>query len=49
VERDLDIPVLHLPQLLGMALGFEPKELGMNRHVVSTKDVVEKVRELTAA
>jgi succinate dehydrogenase / fumarate reductase cytochrome b subunit len=49
VERDLDIPVLHLPQLLGLALGFEPKELGMTKHVVSTKDVVRKVRELTAA
>ena len=49
VERDLDIPVLHLPQMLGLALGIEPKELGMNKHVVSTKDVVEKVRELTAA
>jgi succinate dehydrogenase / fumarate reductase cytochrome b subunit len=49
VERDLDIPVLHLPQLLGLALGFEAKELGMNKHVVSTKDVVKKVRELTTA
>jgi succinate dehydrogenase / fumarate reductase cytochrome b subunit len=49
VERDLGIPVLHLPQMLGLALGLEPKELGMNKHVVSTKDVVEKVRELTAA
>ena len=28
------MPVLHLPQLVGLALGLEPKELGMNRHVV---------------
>ena len=28
VERDLDLPVLHLPQMVGLALGLEPKELG---------------------
>jgi succinate dehydrogenase / fumarate reductase cytochrome b subunit len=49
VERDLDIPVLHLPQMVGLALGIEPKELGMGKHVVSTKHVVEKVRQLAAA
>ena len=38
VERDLDMPVLHLPQLVGLALGLEPKELGMGKHVVSTGD-----------
>jgi succinate dehydrogenase / fumarate reductase cytochrome b subunit len=49
VERDLGIPVLHLPQLLGLALGLEPKDLGMTRHVVDTGDVVKKVRELATA
>ena len=49
VERDLDVPVLHLPQLVGLALGLEPKELGMNRHVVKTKDVQRKITELAAA
>jgi succinate dehydrogenase / fumarate reductase, cytochrome b subunit len=49
VERDLDIPVLHFPQMLGLALGLEPKELGMTKHVVSTKDVQEKVAALAAA
>ena len=36
VNRDLGLPVLHLPQLVGLALGFEPKELGMGKHVVRT-------------
>jgi succinate dehydrogenase cytochrome b subunit len=49
VERDLGIPVLHLPQMLGMAFGLEPKDLGMTRHVVSTNDVIAKVRELATA
>jgi succinate dehydrogenase / fumarate reductase cytochrome b subunit len=49
VERDLDIPVLHLPQMVGLALGLEPKELGMGKHVVSTGGVQRKVAELQAA
>jgi succinate dehydrogenase / fumarate reductase cytochrome b subunit len=49
VERDLGLPVLHLPQLVGLALGFEPKDLGMNKHVVKTDDVQEIVSHLTAA
>ena len=49
VERELGIPVLHLPQLLGLALGLEPKELGMDKHVVKTRAVQSKVRELAAA
>ena len=49
VERDLGIPVLHLPQMVGLALGLEPKELGMGKHVVPTDDVQRKVAELAAA
>jgi succinate dehydrogenase / fumarate reductase, cytochrome b subunit len=49
VERDLDIPVLHLPQMVGLALGLEPKALGMNKHVVKTKSVQRKLTELAAA
>ena len=49
VERELDMPVLHFPQIVGLALGLEPKELGMNKHVVSTKEVQRKVAALAAA
>jgi succinate dehydrogenase / fumarate reductase cytochrome b subunit len=49
VERDLDIAVLHFPQLLGLALGLEPRELGMDKHVVKTGEVERKVAELAAA
>ena len=49
VERDLDVPVLHLPQMVGLALGLDPKELGMNKHVVKTKSVQRKLTELAAA
>ncbi len=36
VGRDLGLAVLHLPQLVGLALGFEPKQLGMPKHIAST-------------
>ena len=41
VGRDLDMPVLHLPQLVGLALGLSPKELGMGRHVVKPTAVID--------
>jgi succinate dehydrogenase / fumarate reductase, cytochrome b subunit len=49
VERDLGMPVLHLPQLIGLALGLAPKELGMTKHVVGTADVQAKIASLAAA
>ena len=32
----LGLPIVHLPQLLGLAMGMAPKSLGLNRHIVST-------------
>jgi succinate dehydrogenase / fumarate reductase cytochrome b subunit len=49
VGRDLGLPILHLPQLVGLALGFEPKELGMSKHVVRTTDVERKLAPVPAA
>ena len=46
--RDLGLAVLHLPQLVGLAMGFEPKELGMPRHIASTDAVVERLTGATA-
>ena len=43
VNRDLGLAVLHLPQLIGLALGFEPKQLGMNRHIASTAAVADRL------
>ena len=33
--QDLDMPVLHLPQLVGLALGLSPEELNIDQHIVS--------------
>jgi succinate dehydrogenase / fumarate reductase cytochrome b subunit len=41
VGRELGMPVLHLPQLVGLALGLSPKELGLARHIVKPKSVID--------
>ncbi len=49
VGRSLDMPVLHLPQLVGLALGLEPKELGLNRHVVKPTTVIDWTTSVVGA
>jgi succinate dehydrogenase cytochrome b subunit len=43
IEKDmgekLDMPVLHLPQLVGLALGLTPEELRVDRHVVGPETI----------
>jgi succinate dehydrogenase / fumarate reductase cytochrome b subunit len=43
IEKDmgetLDMPVLHLPQLVGLALGLTPEELRLDRHMVSAQAI----------
>ncbi|MBM31991.1 MAG: heterodisulfide reductase [Chloroflexi bacterium] len=38
-----DLPIIHLPQLLGLAMGIEPYRLGFARHIVSTKDFISSI------
>ncbi|MBM3215946.1 heterodisulfide reductase [Candidatus Poribacteria bacterium] len=40
---DIDLPVLHVPQLVALALGYSPKQLGMQTHIASTKPVEQKL------
>lgn len=37
-----NLPVLYLTQLLGLVMGFDRKELGLNMNVVKTKDALAK-------
>jgi len=46
--RDLGLAVLHLPQLVGLALGFKPKQLGMRKHIASTEWVEERLAAVAA-
>ncbi len=52
VQSELNLPILHLPQLLGLAMGIPAKELGVARHLVPVDSIVrqvEKKREEQAA
>jgi succinate dehydrogenase / fumarate reductase, cytochrome b subunit len=48
IGKKLGLPILHLPQLIALALGISPKELGLERHIVSTKPLLEKLGALVA-
>ena len=39
----IDIPILHLPQLIGLAMGIDPKLMRLNRHIVSTKQMLSEL------
>ena len=43
VGHALDMPVFHLPQLVGLALGASPAELGLPRHLVSTDAALARI------
>jgi heterodisulfide reductase subunit B len=48
VEGDpVDIPILYFTQLIGLALGLEADDLGLDLNIVSTKPVLKKL-EATA-
>lgn len=39
-KTELNLPVMHLPQLIGLALGVEPEKLGLSKHMISTAKVL---------
>ncbi|AFY72234.1 heterodisulfide reductase, subunit B [Synechococcus sp. PCC 7502] len=41
IGQKLGIPILHLPQLIGLGIGIAPATLGLDRHIVSTKPVLQ--------
>jgi succinate dehydrogenase / fumarate reductase cytochrome b subunit len=43
VGSRLGLPVLHLPQLVGLALGIAPQALGLQRHVVSVDPILRQL------
>jgi succinate dehydrogenase / fumarate reductase cytochrome b subunit len=39
----INMPVLHMTQLMGLALGIDPPDLGFDRHTVAVKSVLDKL------
>ncbi len=48
VGRELKMPVLHLPQLVGLALGLDPAALGFRRHIVKPTAVIDWAESVVA-
>ena len=42
-KREIDLPIIHLPQLVGLALGIEPEKMRLNKHIVSTKKLLTEL------
>jgi len=42
VKANLELPVLHLPQMVGMAFGMKPERLGLKKNIVNTQPVLKK-------
>lgn len=40
IKERLGLPVFHLSQLVGLAMGLSPDQLGLDRHIVSPEELV---------
>ena len=42
-NQPIDLPIIHLPQMLGLALGIDPKAMRLDKHIVSTTKLLSEV------
>ena len=45
LEKEFNLPVLYYPQVLGLAMGLNPKELGFRLNKVKTKGLLQKYED----
>lgn len=43
VGAGLDLPILHLPQLIGLAMGIPANELGLSRHLIPVDSILKRM------
>lgn len=43
------LPIIYFTQLIGLALGIGSKELGLDKHCVDTKGLVEKIKKINSS
>ncbi|UCE62487.1 MAG: CoB--CoM heterodisulfide reductase iron-sulfur subunit B family protein [Nitrospirota bacterium] len=48
-NTSIDLPILHLPQLLGLAMGIGPRAIGLSRNLVSADAAMGKIGIRTSA
>ena len=39
-KQPIDLPIIHFPQMLGLAMGIDPKKMRMNKHMASTSKLL---------
>ena len=49
VHASVEMPIFHLPQVIALALGASPEEIGLSRHLVPTDAALAKVRPTAPA
>jgi len=42
-EKKYQIPVIYYTQLLGLAMGLNPSELGLDVHMIDTQPLLDKI------
>ena len=42
-KTSIDLPILHLPQLLGLAMDMDPHALGLKRNIISPESALQKI------
>ena len=40
MKRKIGMPVIHVAQLVGLALGFSPRELGLEQHIIRPTEII---------
>jgi succinate dehydrogenase / fumarate reductase, cytochrome b subunit len=40
MKRKIGMPVIHVAQLVGLALGFSPRELGLEQHIIRPAEII---------
>jgi len=49
VHTTLNLPILHLPQLLGLAMGMPAKDLGLSRHFIPVDSILRTIERAQRA
>lgn len=42
-QASIDLPILHLPQLLGLAMGLDTRSLGLQRNLISPESALARI------
>ena len=46
-KTEIDLPIIHLPQLVGLAIGLDPKKMGLSKHIIPTSRLLSKMAVTT--